>query len=340
MSNIAIIIPYGIYGGAEVYIENILKNKPQNLSISLLYLNDNKILHNIKNYNGITNKKFQKSEEFIKDIVSSNYQYIVYYNRLDIYNTLISLKKTGRIRSKLVEIYHSDFLWPGSLSSIKYREQLYKLITIAPSLANDISGIEGKKEIVPVGIDFSRFKDEKNKLLKAELGVSGTIIGTVARLSKEKNIDALVNLASKMKDINFIVLGDGPERENLESLILSKDLKNFKLLGHINNPEIFYSIFDAFILLSRMEGTPISILEAMACGVPVFSNGVGAIKDIIKHNKTGYILQGNMDSYPSEIRESLSKSEDIISSAKEYVKENHDIILNSQKFFNILTKGE
>jgi hypothetical protein len=143
----------------------------------------------------------------------------------------------------------------------------------------------------------------------------------------------VLDLAKEMNDFYFLVLGDGPEKNRLLERIRLENIENIKLLGHVNDTYNYYNIFDAFILLSKMEGTPISIIEAMASGVPVFSNGVGAIPDLIKDNETGFIIKES-DDLKSKIANNLSNN-DIIKNARNFVVENHDIIKNNNKFLSL-----
>jgi glycosyltransferase involved in cell wall biosynthesis len=99
---------------------------------------------------------------------------------------------------------------------------------------------------------------------------------TVARLSKEKNIDSIILatriLADKRKRIKLEIVGDGPERAFLESIVNDHDLANrVKFHGYIDQTNIpsILSNSDVFVLPSFVESLPSAMLEAMACRVPV-----------------------------------------------------------------------
>jgi glycosyltransferase involved in cell wall biosynthesis len=333
--NLAFIIPYKIYGGAEVYIQNIINLIPLEYQIHVLYIGDNILQSKIVRH-GIEHKVFKKIEQLNAFLKSSNFEFIVFYNRLDVYQNLIDMKNNGDLLSQLVEIYHSNFTWPGSLSLIKERMGLDKLISIAPSLGMDISGID-KVDIVPVGIDLELFQPRKNLQLLSEFNVSDFkgVIGCVSRLSKEKNIDYLINLASIMKDYLFLVVGDGPDFNRINDLINDLGVSNVKLLGFKKNIWEYYNIFDAFVLNSVMEGTPISIIEAMASGVVVFSNMVGAIPDLLKNDKTGIKIGNGLIEDSNLIMENIGR-QDLILNARKFVEDNHDIKKNVTKFLEII----
>lgn len=336
-ANIAIIIPYQIFGGAEIYIGNIINQMCQEHNFTIIYIGRNYLQNYIPSprVQHRIIKDFEQLSGFLK---THDFDYIIYYNRADIYKLLDQLRLNTEISSRLVEIYHSDFTWPGSLSNQKQRRILDKLIAISPSLALNIENVDlNKRMVIPVGIDLNKFKSDNGGKLKQELGINPKtpVIGTVARLSSEKRIDYVIRLAANLHDYQFVIVGDGPERNKLEQLCVELKVKNVKLVGHKSNVEDYYQIFDGFILASKIEGTPISIIEAMASEVLVFSNFVGAIPDILIPNETGIKISGDLLSDIEIIKNNLFNHE-IINKAKQYVIENHDIVKNSEKFFKAL----
>lgn len=334
---LAFVIPYHIYGGAEVYIQNIINQLDHVYQINILYLQENK-LQSYLNGSHIQHRLVKNLSQLEGILKSNQYDYVIYYNRLDVYALLREMKSKKDLNSKLVEIYHSDFIWAGSLSSIKNREYVDKMIVVASSLALDIKGIASEnRDVIPVGIDINKFSPRKNYNLKKSIGAEDYkgIIGTVARLSKEKQIDYILSLADTMRDFYFVIVGDGPEEKSLKGKALELNLDNIQFAGFQKNTEEYYNIFDAFVLVSRMEGTPISIIEAMASGVPVFSNMVGAIPDLITDKVTGFKITGN----PSEdalLIESNIANKRVIKSARSYIEENHDFKKNSERFIRSL----
>lgn len=90
------------------------------------------------------------------------------------------------------------------------------------------------------------------------------------------------------------IIGDGDERESLEVLIKDLDLTdNVTLLGYKDNIQEYMLKSDALILTSKMEGIPITIIEAFANKIPVISSAVGGVLEIIEDNKTGVLY--NLD---------------------------------------------
>jgi len=120
----------------------------------------------------------------------------------------------------------------------------------------------------------------------------------VGRLAKNKGIDLLLEAAGKLKFkiINFklLIVGDGPEKENLKFKIYNLKLHdNVVLYGWAKDSrEVAQLLNQSKILImpSYNEGGPRVALEAMACGVPVLATPVGIVPDLIKNGETGAII--------------------------------------------------
>lgn len=337
--SIAFIVPYGIYGGAEVYIKNLISELDDNsYNITIIYMQNNALQSQI-NYRKIEHKLVPNLEHLKGTLLTMDFDFIVFYNRADIYKELSSLVSEKNIKSRLIEIYHSDFQWPGSISKIKERKNVDLIFSVSSKLANDISGVENKITL-PVGIDLDLFQKRKSSpILKKVLPKKEAVIGTVARLSREKNVGYIVDLAKAMPSYLFVIVGDGPEKSKLLRAIEKFNLDNLVLTGFRTDTHLYYNIFDAFILPSKIEGTPISILEAMASEVPVFSTMVGAIPDIIKVDETGFEITGDVLVDANTIKNGIYR-EDVIQAAKNYVLKNHDIKKNVDIFLKALLDME
>jgi glycosyltransferase involved in cell wall biosynthesis len=171
--------------------------------------------------------------------------------------------------------------------------------------------------IDPYKLDFTsrdeaRFKIfEKLSKNSARIFQAETIIGTVANFYPPKGLNYLIETAEHFKnneEIVFAVIGDGPERENLERQIREKGLeKKIFLLGKIKDGYKFMPAFDMFVLPSVKEGFPFAILEAMAAKIPVIATRVGSIPEVIENGKNGFIVEpGNPAALAGKIKELLA----------------------------------
>lgn len=145
------------------------------------------------------------------------------------------------------------------------------------------------------GYDLDKIKIQKSKFKTANQ--NSKIVGTIANLYPTKGINYLIDAAhilySKfhIPDSEFVVIGEGRERKNLESRIKKLGLeKNFFLLGAKPNAAQYLSGFDIFVLPSVKEGFPYTILEAMAAGLPIVATQVGGIPEAITHQKEGLLV--------------------------------------------------
>ena len=122
------------------------------------------------------------------------------------------------------------------------------------------------------------------------------IILAVGRLDYPKGFDRLIKIYSQLKtEWPLIIVGDGSERENLESLIRQLNLKNrVFLVGRKQNIEEYYSKAKIFTLSSRMEGFPNVLAEAMGYGCACISfDCLTGPSDIIENNQNGFLIENN-----------------------------------------------
>lgn len=168
---------------------------------------------------------------------------------------------------------------------------------IKKGLREGIAVLE-KYATIRSGIDFTKFTAgdycEEDRLPRILQGKK--IIGTVGRLSEQKNpLDFLKiakELLKKRQDVHFIVIGDGPLRNQAEDYIRANGLgKSVTLLGVRSDVFILLHRFDVFLLTSLWEGLPRVILEAMYCKVPVVANNVDGVAEIIKNGENGFSQQ-------------------------------------------------
>lgn len=148
----------------------------------------------------------------------------------------------------------------------------------------------GKVYYVPgVGINLEKIQNLKVdiKQKKKELGISKNIpiLLSVGELNKNKNHEAVLQALSKLKDKNFIYLicGRGVLKEYLERKIQELHLENkAKLLGYRSDVIKILKTADLFIFPSKREGLPVSVIEAMAAGLPVIASNVRGNRDLVK----------------------------------------------------------
>jgi glycosyltransferase involved in cell wall biosynthesis len=148
--------------------------------------------------------------------------------------------------------------------------------------------------VVPLGLDLSLFSDwqAKRSRLREEVGASDDelLIGIVGRLTEIKNHAMFLLAAARGKELNssdqrrmrFVLIGDGrlrrPLEEQARELGLADDVV---FLGTREDPEFFYPALDVVALTSHNEGTPLTLIEAMASERAVVSTAVGGVVDLL-----------------------------------------------------------
>ncbi len=153
----------------------------------------------------------------------------------------------------------------------------------------------GRREqfsVIPLGIDLDTFATGRGgDELRTELGVTGRglLIGFVGRLTEIKNIPLILRAAGayeKVADpllppLHFAIVGDGHLRPELEAEAAALGTRNIAFLGNRERIEEVYAAADAIALSSLNEGTPLSLIEAMAANRPVISTTVGGVVDLL-----------------------------------------------------------
>ena len=175
--------------------------------------------------------------------------------------------------------------------------------------------VKKKTKIIPMGVytkDF-KIKINKNQLKKKYKIKQKTIILFLGRLAEKKGVKYLIKALPLIKNKDYILLigGDGPLKKELQVLIDKHKLKDkVKFLGYITGKEKIN-----FILLSDIlaipsiitkegdtEGLQVTIMEGTAAGLPIITTNVGGIKDIIKNNQNGILIQ---EKNPKQIAEKI-----------------------------------
>jgi len=151
--------------------------------------------------------------------------------------------------------------------------------------------------VIPNGVDVDRFAPREDiAAVRQQLGLptAGSLVGIVAALRPEKNIELFLRAAAQVRrslpKAEFVIVGDGPRRKPLESLAVELGLSRIvHFLGTRSDVPNLLASLDVFLLTSRMEANPVSILEAMAMGKPVIAPRVGSIAETVADGVTGYL---------------------------------------------------
>ena len=177
--------------------------------------------------------------------------------------------------------------------------------SVAEALVKNEGIPASRIEVVLNGIDEQRFtkerlSDAQKTALRASLGLTNErVILFTARLDPIKDHPAAIRAMKLLlempagKDVRRPVLllaGGGPERNDLERCIAENQLEgSVRLLGERSDVADLLQLADVFLLTSKSEGIPLTILEAFASGVPVTATNVGGIPEVIDTEKNGLL---------------------------------------------------
>jgi glycosyltransferase involved in cell wall biosynthesis len=165
-------------------------------------------------------------------------------------------------------------------------------------------GLNGKTiRLVYNGIDADRFaacsalSSEKKTEKKKAAGIhEGLVVGIVARLSDVKGhrylIEAMSIVVKKIPLAQLLIVGDGKMRDELKALTVSLGIqKNVFFVPSVKDTVTVFSIMDVFVMPSLKEGLGLSLMEAMACGLPVIGSDIGGIRNLIRDGENGLLVK-------------------------------------------------
>jgi len=161
------------------------------------------------------------------------------------------------------------------------------------------------------------------------IGPQARVLSAVARLSSEKNLAMLLRaftpVAKRHADAVLLIVGDGPQREELESL--ARDLalgERVRFLGMRHDMAAIYTLTDHLVLPSLTEGMPLVVLEAMACEVPVIASAVGDIPRLLDRSAHGRTIPpGNAAALEAALDDALAAPRARDVAARDHVRERH-----------------
>jgi len=191
-------------------------------------------------------------------------------------------------------------------------------------------GINPEKiKVIYNGVDFKPVDLSKEEA-RTKLGIHGNIILSVGRLVPWKGFRMLIKIMPQLLELNqffrLVIVGDGPERKNLEAMAKNIGLdKKIYIVGKKSPEELalYLAAADVFVLNSGYEGFSHQILESMKAGVPVVASAILGNREIVKQGENGFLVKYNDEFNIIEAIKTLHKNpdvgEDFIKNGKETV---------------------
>ena len=183
---------------------------------------------------------------------------------------------------------------------------------------------EEQVKVIPLGFDLDKFRlariEKRSEIRdRYEIKENELAIAIIGRLAPIKNHDLFFKVLEKVqakttKTLKVFIVGDGLEKDRLKSLAEQfTECKNVEIVftSWIQNIAEFNACLDLVCLTSINEGTPVSLIEAQASGVPVVTTDVGGVRTVIKDGETGFVVPPNNVEQFSEKLLELIENENI-----------------------------
>ena len=323
-TKVAVVLPDFRMGGAETMVSRLVSHLDlSQLDVEVICVSgdrlDNHLEHDIENH-GVQIKYLHKKPGFSFSAFSKLGKELSRF-KPDIVHSHLA----GGFYSSLWILFHKKKMMIQTVHSVPTLEfekakrivfsVLYRLGKAVPvAITETIRTLVCKEykvkknvELIFNPVDVRKFSSEPK--IKHD---SFTFI-MVGRLSKEKNqilaLEAFNNLQKDYPNVRLLLLGDGPERENLESYV-NKNLLEDKVqfVGAVTNVQAYMAKSDAFLLSSEYEGLPLVLLEAMASKLLVISTDVGGIRDIVEGCSI-LTPKGDVQAFRDAMEKAVSDSE-------------------------------
>ena len=195
-----------------------------------------------------------------------------------------------------------------------------KIISVSHDIEGRLKNRYRKDKISTIHNGINTAEDNKVDSLKIKksLGIpeDASVIGIVGRLVPVKGHEYFINAAKlilqRRRDLRFLIVGDGPLRQDLESRISADLSECIKFTGFRNDVKDIIGIMDIVIFSSLREGIPYTLLEAMLAKKAIVASRIGGLTEVISDNKNGLLVN--------------SKDEKAIAEKCSYLLENNDVM--------------
>ena len=194
-------------------------------------------------------------------------------------------------------IHHEDGFNADETAGLKTKRNLFRRVALRSAHALVVPSVRletiasqvwkqpaSKIHLIHNGIDIVRYQSvpEPDAIPNLIRSPGKLLVGTLAGLRAVKNIPRLVRAVAAHKDrLQLVVVGEGPERDAILAEAAAHGLDDLCMAGFMDRPWRFVGLFDIFALSSDSEQFPISLVEAMAAGLPVASMDVGDVANMV-----------------------------------------------------------
>ncbi len=220
-----------------------------------------------------------------------------------------------------------------------------RFTAVSPSVCKELEEIGINKEkivYIPNGVDIEVFKPLTSKILaRKEFGLleDNKIILSIGRLTEMKQPSKLIEVFSiiekEMKNINLVIAGKGELLNEIKKFTVQKKLRKVNFLGFVDQEKKpnLYACSDIYIMTSKYEGQPLTLLEAISSGLPCIVSNIPNLR-IVKDAKCGLVVDfSDVEKASQEIIEYLKQDNSKhAKNARQYAEENLDWDIITEKY--------
>jgi glycosyltransferase involved in cell wall biosynthesis len=216
-------------------------------------------------------------------------------------------------RPVVVHTFHGHVLrgYFGTLGTLLFRaietalaRVTDRLVAVSPEVRDELVGLHvaprRKFSVVRLGIELEprvRFEGDASEVRRRHgIPAEKFVVGWFGRMTAVKRTDDLLTMLAGVRergiDALLLFVGDGADRERLEQRAHDLGLARSCLFaGYQRDVAPWYAICDVVVLASASEGTPVTIIEALAAGRPVVATRVGGVPDVVEEGETGFLVR-------------------------------------------------
>jgi len=222
------------------------------------------------------------------------------------------MRLTGMRRQFPWIAFHHGYTWPNAKVRVYNQLDRFSLpsasrvVTVCHPFAIALQAIGVNADRIAIrhnSVDtFLAASEAQVQEMREALGIpaGAQVLLNVGRLSREKGQADLIKAVSILRKTNdsralrLVMVGDGPDRQKLGDVAKQLGVSDWvTFAGHRANVTPFYTMANLVVLSSHTEGSPNTLLEAMAAGLPIVATAVGGVPEIVSHNKEALLVRKN-----------------------------------------------
>ena len=308
---IAHILPSLAYAGPILISQSIVNGVINSVDVDVFYFDD--IVETNFKANAKKIKFFQKIDFEKYDIIHTHMLrpdlYIFLWKLLGYCKSVI---KISTVHQFIDHDQHNqyNFFKASAVSSVWHRalSAFDTIVAINQLMLEDYKLKYPKKNVVHIdnGIEDSDVVEEipvSDIKLIEKIKKNKVCLGAAARINKNKGFEQIIKLLSKNKHLCFVLIGDGPNLNNLKKMAEKNDtLEQIIFMGKINNAKRYFKHFDIFVMPSEKEGFGLTLLEAASMSIPAVCSENKVFETIFTSDEVSFFELNNVESLDNAVQ--------------------------------------